>query len=86
MTAADHTERDAWQNSLETVELTQQEVDALLEYSTTIPTGKTIGKRWKRRLFAGPRAGTWVLCEYIPDPDPSFVGIASRAIRVVDPR
>lgn len=84
MTAAYQPERDNWQNELETVELTQQEVDALPEYSITLPTGKTIGKRWKRRLLAGPRAGIWVLCEYVPDPDPAFVGIQSRAIRVVD--
>lgn len=74
-------ERDTWQNGLEVVEMPQFEVDALLEYSTTLPTGKTIGKRWKRRLFVGPKAGSWVLCEYVEDPDPEYVGIASRLIQ-----
>jgi len=31
--------------------LTQKEFDDLLEYSTSIPTGTTIGKRWKRRII-----------------------------------
>jgi len=30
------------------VKLTPREFDELLEYSTTLPTGTTIGKRWKR--------------------------------------
>lgn len=30
--------------------LTRQEFDALLEYSTTLPTGTTPGKTWKRRM------------------------------------
>lgn len=77
-------ERDAWQNSLPVIEMTQSEVDALLEYSTTLPTGKTIGKRWKRRLYVGSKAGSWVLCEYIEDPDPTYVGIASHLIHVSD--
>jgi hypothetical protein len=33
---------------LETIELTQAEVDELLEYSTSVPSGTTVGKRWKR--------------------------------------
>lgn len=76
-------ERDAWQNGLEVVTMTQVEVDLLLEYSTSLPTGKTIGKRWKRHLGMGPKAGRWVLCEYVPDPDPAYVGITSRLIEVV---
>lgn len=83
--AARIAERDAWQDGLKAVEMTQQEVDDLLEYSTTLPTGKTIGKRWKRYLHLGPRAGSWVLCEYVPDPDPGYVGIASHLIRVSTP-
>lgn len=75
-------ERDAWQNGMEVVEMTQQEVDDLLEYSTTLPTGKTIGKRWKRYLHLGPKAGSWVLCEYVEDPDPAYVGIKSQLVRV----
>jgi hypothetical protein len=32
----------------ETFTLTRKEFDDLLEYSCTLPTGTTIGKRWKR--------------------------------------
>jgi hypothetical protein len=35
------------------VELTQAEFDSLGEYSTSIPTGKTVGKRWKRNVNCG---------------------------------
>ncbi len=30
--------------------MTQREVDALPEYSTSLPTGTTAGKAWKRRV------------------------------------
>lgn len=88
LTEAQIAERAAWQNELEVIEMPQAEVDALLDYSFTLPTGKTIGKRWKRRLFGGPKSGAWVLCEYVEDPDPAYVGIRNRLIRVVegDPR
>jgi len=33
---------------METVYLTKRELDGLAEYSCTVPTGTTIGKRWKR--------------------------------------
>lgn len=76
-------ERDRWQNNLEPVDMTQPEVDALLEYATTLPTGKTIGKKWKRQLYAGPKRGAWLLCEYVEDPDPAYLAIRTREIRVV---
>lgn len=76
--------RDAWQNGLETVTMTQAEVDALLEYSTTLPTGKTIGKQWKRQLYVGPKRGAWLLCEYVEDPDPAYVAIRTREIHIAD--
>lgn len=81
--AAKIAERDAWQNGLELVEMTQPEVDALLEYSTTLPTGKTLGKQWKRRLYVGPKRGAWLLCEYVEDPDPAYVAISAREIRII---
>lgn len=43
----------------EETELTQEEFDALLVYNTTLPTGKTIGKRWRRDWN-----GVHYLCEY----------------------
>lgn len=71
-----------WTAELEVVTLTQHGFDCLFEYSTTLPTGKTIGKRWKRYLFAGPAKGTWVMGEYVEDPDPSMVGISWSRIEV----
>ena len=44
---------------MEETELTQQEFDALLVYNTTIPTGKIIGKKWRRDWN-----GLHYLCEY----------------------
>lgn len=73
-----------WTGDLERVELTKQEFEALLEYSTSLPTGKTIGKRWRRYLFSGPCAGQWVMCEYVEDPDPEFVGVLNRLIVLRD--
>jgi hypothetical protein len=51
--------------------------DALLEYSCTIPDGKTIGKRWKRREpYGAPvKQARWFMGEYVPDPDPKLVYI-----------
>lgn len=44
---------------METLQLTQAEFDALPEYSESLPTGTTIGKRWKRECRDG-----WVVGEY----------------------
>lgn len=43
------------------VELSAQEFDALEEYSLSVPTGTTLGKRWKRRLYL---QGQWIMGEY----------------------
>lgn len=40
--------------------LTADEMSELLEYSASLPTGKTIGKRWKRRMSRSE----WVIGEY----------------------
>lgn len=77
-------DREAWQNSLATVDLTPAQFTALLEYSTTLPTGKTVGKQWKRYLAAGPKAGSWLLGEYVEHPQPDlYVGIRWQLIRIV---
>lgn len=50
----------------ETLRLTQAELDALLEYSYSLPTGTTAGKRWKKRV-----GDEWKVGEYgdsFPDP------------------
>ena len=40
--------------------LSQTEFDKLPEYSMSVPTGTTIGKRWKHQ----DPDGTWMICEY----------------------
>jgi hypothetical protein len=52
--------------ALETVYLTAEELAALPEYSTSLPTGVRAGKRWKRqKLFGSPEKG-WLIGEYAP--------------------
>ena len=57
---------------------------ALPEYSCTIPTGTTIGKRWRRATIWGRRADKplekypdteWWIGTYVEDPEPHMVGI-----------
>lgn len=36
---------------MENILLTNKEFDDLLEYSTSVPTGTKIGKKWKRHIF-----------------------------------
>lgn len=59
--------------------MSRADFNALLEYSTSLPTGTTIGKKWKRQC---PH-GTWVTGEYVPDPEPKMVGIKWRRVVVV---
>lgn len=49
--------------------LTEKELTALPEYSHSVPTGTTIGKRWRRLTVEK----TWIVGEYQQDPDPNFV-------------
>ncbi len=56
---------------MDLVVLPLSEVNALPEYSCSLPTGTTIGKRWKCRT----RQGTWVLGEYVVSELPGMVGI-----------
>lgn len=57
--------------------------DALLEYSSSLPTGTYIGKRWKR--FVGRGDQRWMMGEYAEDPDPEKVLILWRRITQVSP-
>jgi hypothetical protein len=58
----------------------RHELDSLLEYSYSVPTGTTIGKRWRRMI-----AFTWYLGEYTADPSghPDRVVIKWREILLV---
>jgi len=76
---------DGWVPNLENVELSLSEFESLLEYSTSLPTGKTIGKKWKRRLFVGKYRRVWLVGEYAEDEDPAFVKIIWRRISRVRP-
>jgi len=46
------------------------ELDSMNEYSSTLPTGRTPGKMWKRAIRDG-----WQVGMYIPDADPMMIGI-----------
>lgn len=74
---------------METIVLTQLHFDNLLEYSCSLPTGKTIGKQWKKNEFAyvnftdGIKREKWYLMEYTEHPDPNLVGIKTKRIIAV---
>lgn len=51
--------------------LSQAELHALPEYSHTLPTGTTIGKRWKCRWLSG----VWLMGEYSKGSLPKTVDI-----------
>jgi hypothetical protein len=70
---------------METIRLTQEEFDKLREYSCSLPTATTIGKRWKRNINAfreGPPE--WYLGEFVEDEDPEKVGINWYTILIGD--
>lgn len=71
------------------LELSEDALSQLLTYSTSIPTGTTLGKRWKRNPLyrrysdnALPKH-LWVVGEYVPHPDPGLVGICWYRVKVV---
>lgn len=74
---------------IETITLTQKQFDDLPEYSCSIPTGTTIGKQWKKNIYAFTnfsdkvKRQKWFLCEYIKDDDPKMVGILYKQIVAV---
>jgi hypothetical protein len=66
--------------------LTQHEFDNLLNYSCTLPTGQTVGKRWKRRIPYEQVKGVtpeWFMGEYVEDPDPEYIRITWHKIIIV---
>ena len=56
---------------------------SLLDYSSSLPTGTTIGKRWKRRRDYHDESKGWVMGEYLADSDPDYVQIKWRDLEVV---
>lgn len=71
--------------------LTQAQFDILPEYSCTLPTGTTIGKKWKRDVNEPKRfhriepnaPKEWWTGEYTPHPDPDTVGIKWRKVVII---
>ena len=51
--------------------MSRKELEALPEYSRSLPTSTTIGKKWRRRV---PGNG-WLLGEYAVDPWPGMVAV-----------
>ena len=78
--AANEKEReDVVKKARPRLRLTQREFDCLPEYSTTVPTGTTIGKRWKRRSREG-----WHVGEYYDIGSKTEVGIYWYDVDIVD--
>lgn len=75
MAISDTVERDVF--------LTKKQFDELDEYSCSIPTGTTIGKRWKRsNSYSDPKGELkWWMGEYVKQKIP-FVGIVWKRIFV----
>ena len=82
---------------VELVELTRREFDELPEYSCTLPTGTTIGKKWKcnRNAYRGRDTAisdaeekitgipiNWWMGTYVDHPDPKLVGIKWQKIQL----
>lgn len=63
----------------------QAAFDALPEYSTSLPTGQAIGKRWKKHIRTGPSTGRWILGEYAKASDPRNILIIWSWIKIVEP-
>lgn len=70
------------------VTMTPEEFKNLPEYSCTIPTGTTVGKRWRCNQAFGtgrkPQWNDWYMGEYVKHPDPKMVGIEWSRIRVLE--
>jgi len=63
--------------------MTAAELAALPEYSASVPTGTTIGKRWSRRRDCFDPSRGYFMGEYVPHPDPGRVGIVWREVLLV---
>lgn len=71
------------------VVMTAREFKDLGEYSCSIPTGQTIGKRWKCSDVYDPRRDRakplkWIMREYANHADPELIAIINREILIVE--
>lgn len=58
----------------------QTEFDKLPVYNLTLPTGTTIGKRWKLKSISKGGIVNWLLGEYVKSEKPNVVGILWKKI------
>jgi hypothetical protein len=91
---SDHANLDAFPP----IRLSSSAFSALREYSRTLPTGTTIGKRWKRNArdgyyfpvdvwglrFVFPAPPRWMMGEYAESTLPGMVDILWYRVEVVD--
>ena len=84
--------------SFPTIRLSPSDLAALREYSRTLPTGTTIGKRWKRNAndglrfpidawglrFVFPAPPRWMMGEYAESTLPGMVDILWYRVEVVE--
>ena len=67
--------------------LTLEQFDALDDYSCSVPTGTTIGKKWRRRVpyeYPITKDTRWYQGQYVHHSDPGKVGIQWSLIERVD--
>lgn len=56
--------------------ISRAELRALPEYSCSVPTGQTVGKRWRRNMhFGSTIEPEWMIGEYIDHANPAKIGI-----------
>lgn len=68
----------------EPVVVSKRGFDDMLEYSRSLPTGKTIGKVWRRRVeFTKPYEKWWVVT-YVAIPCKESVGIRWQPLHVAE--
>lgn len=68
----------------DTALVTPEAFSSMPDYSCSVPTGTTIGKRWKRRRNYYDESQGWVMGEYVEHDDPGRVGIVWRDLLVVE--
>ena len=67
---------------LSTITLSGTEFKKLRDYSSSLPTGTTIGKRWKRRKNYYDEDKGWLMGEYVEHDGPNLIGIKWHEIEI----
>ena len=61
---------------MRTIRLYRYELEALPEYSCTMPSGTTEWKMWRcNESFGTQRPASWIVGQYVPHKDPTKIGI-----------